>query len=156
MDYTQSEYLVPIFNYGVLHLELNTAFFILVVFLFVTFALNRLLFQPVLRTLERRAALVEGIRAGNTGKQQEIAQLTRQYEARMDEIRGEIDRFRQERRREAGRDAEAILAQAREASEARLARSMEELQRQLAEVRTDVLKGTGRLAEQITRRILER
>lgn len=156
MDYTQSEYLVPIFNYGVLHLELNTALFILAVFLIVTFFLQRWLFRPVLRTLRNRNALMEGIREGNAEKQQDISRLTKEYEERMDQIRAEIDQFRQERRREASRDAGAILARARETAEAELSRSMEDMERAMVQVRDDVLKNSGRLAEEITQRILGR
>jgi F-type H+-transporting ATPase subunit b len=156
MDYTQSEYLVPIFDYGVLHLELNTALFILFLFLIAMFLLNRLLFRPVLRTLDQRAALVNGIREDNARKQHEIARLTEEYEARMEEIRSEIDQFRQKARRESGRQAEAILTQARRDAEERLGRSMGELEREIARLRAEVLRGAGTLAEQITVRILER
>jgi F-type H+-transporting ATPase subunit b len=156
MDYTQSEYLVPIFDYGVLHLELNTAVFILALFLIVTFVLNRMLFRPVLRTLDARAALVNGVREDNAKKQDEIAQLTREYETRMDEIRHELDRFRQDARRQASRDAEAILGRARDDSEKRLAKSMGELDAEINRLRGEVLGSAGALAQHITTRILER
>ena len=156
MDYAQSEYLLPVFNFGVLHLELNTALFILVLFLSVAFVLNRLLFQPVLRTLDARTTLVNGVREDNARKQDEITRLTREYETRMNQIRGEIDQFRQEARREGARQAEGILSRAHEASEERLARSMDEMEREIAAVRGDVLRGAGRLAERITQRLLER
>lgn len=156
MDYTQSEYLVRIFDYGVLHLELNTALFILALFLTVTFVLNRLLFRPVLLTLDARAALVTAVREDNTRKQGEIDRLTAEYEARMDEIRAELDRFRQEARRETAQQVEGILSRARTQAEQRLATAMGELERDMQQVRKDVLQGAGQLAQQITRRVLER
>ena len=48
MVYTDSDYLIPIFDFGLgLHLELNTALFIFVLVLIVMFSMNRLLFEPV-------------------------------------------------------------------------------------------------------------
>ena len=156
MDYTQSEYLVRIFDYGVLHLELNTALFILALFLTVTFVLNWMLFRPVLRTLDARAALVSGVREDNARKQAELDRLTREYETRMDEIRAELDKFRQEARRETGRQVEAIVGRARQDAEQRLAQVMGELDREIQRVRGEVLGGAAQLAQHITQRILER
>jgi F-type H+-transporting ATPase subunit b len=156
MDYTQSEYLVPIFDYGVLHLELNTAIFILALFAIVTLLLNMLLFRPVLRTLDARAALVTGVRDDNARKQAEIDRLTREYETRMDEIRAELDRFRQDARRDTAREVEAILSRARESAEQKLSKAMGELEAELGTVRSDVLGTAGDLARHISQRILER
>jgi F-type H+-transporting ATPase subunit b len=154
MNYRASEHLIPIFDYGVLHLELNTALFILVLFLVVMFALNWLLFKPVLRTLDGRAALLAGIQTDNARKEQEIAKLTREYETRMAQIRDEIDRLRQDSRRESAKAAEGIVSAARQAAEQKMSSVLAELQREVARVRAEALAGAKSLAAEITRRVL--
>jgi len=154
MNYRASEHLIPIFDYGVLHLELNTALFILVLFLAVMLLLNRLLFKPVLRTLDGRAALLTGIQADNARKEQEIAKLTREYETRMAKIRDEVDQLRKESRRESAKAAEGILAAARQAAEQKLSAALAELEREIQRSRAEALAGAKGLAGQITRRVL--
>jgi F-type H+-transporting ATPase subunit b len=154
MDYRASQHLIPIFDYGVLHLELNTALFILALFLVVMFALNRLLFRPVLRTLEGRESLVSQIQTGNASKEQEIAKLTAEYQTRMTQIRDELDKLRQQSRRESSRQVEAILSQARKTAEQRLAEAMAGLEQEMSRLRAEALADARRLAEQIARRVL--
>ena len=50
MNFRDSEYLIPIFDFDILNMQLNTPLFILALVLLVMFLMNRLLFQPVLRT----------------------------------------------------------------------------------------------------------
>jgi len=47
-----------IFDYGLLHMELPSALFILVVFVVTMILLNLLLFKPVVRTIEGRAQIL--------------------------------------------------------------------------------------------------
>jgi len=154
MDYRASEHLIPIFNYGVLHLELNTALFILVLFLTVMFLLNRLLFKPVLRTLDGRAALLTGIQSDNAHKEQEIAKLTREYETRLAKIRDEVDQLRKESRRESAKAVEGILSEARQAAQRKMSAALVELERDIQGARTEALAGAKGLAGQIARRVL--
>jgi len=154
MDYRASEHLIPIFDYGVLHLELNTALFILVLFLVVMVALNRLLFRPVLRTLDNRAALLSGIQTDNARKEQEIARLTKEYEERMAQIRDEIDQIRRQSRRESAQAAESIMAQARQAAEQKMSAALADLEREIEAVRKQALQGARGLATRIAQRVL--
>ena len=43
-------------DYGLLHLQLATPVVVLIILFIMIFTLNKLLFQPVLRTLENRSA----------------------------------------------------------------------------------------------------
>ena len=155
MDYKASEYLIPVFDYGVLHLELNTALFILVLFGIVVFSLNRLLFRPVLRTLDNRTALVEGIQSDNAAKEAEIERLTEEYRANLERVREEVAQFRQETRRAASLEADSILAAARETAERELEAGLATLKSQMAGLRAEALGNVERLAEQITQSVLQ-
>ncbi len=156
MDYKASEYLIPVFDYGVLHLELNTALFILVLFGIVVFALNGLLFRPVLRSLDNRTALVEGIQSDNAAKEAEIERLAEEYRANLDRVREEVAQFRQENRRAASLEAESILAVARETTERELEAALATLETEMAGLRREALGNVERIAQQITQRVLER
>ena len=45
-------------DYGLLHLQLATPFAVMIVLFIMIYALNKLLFQPVLRTLDNRSCLL--------------------------------------------------------------------------------------------------
>ena len=120
MEYRVSEHLLPVFDYGVLHLELNTALFIFGLVLIVMFALNRLLFRPVLRSLDNRAALLGEVRESTHRREKEIENLEADYRRRLAQVREEVNRFRQEVRREAQQEVDAILAEARRVADREL------------------------------------
>ncbi len=46
-------------DYGMLHLQLATPVVVLIILFIMIFTLNKLLFQPVLRTLDNRSAVIE-------------------------------------------------------------------------------------------------
>ena len=156
MDYQASEHLIPIFDFGVLHLELNTALFILVLVLVVMYAMNRLLFQPVLRTLDNRAASMEQIREATARHAGEVEQLEKNYEARLAKVREEVLQFRNEARREAQAEVAAILDEAREASGRDLESSLSGLEEELKALRGELFAGVEGLSERITQRVLEK
>ena len=55
MNFRDSDHLIPIFDFDILNMQLNTPLFILALVLFVMFFMNKLLFQPVLKALSVRA-----------------------------------------------------------------------------------------------------
>ena len=46
-------------DYGMLHLQLATPVVVLIILFIMIFTLNKLFFQPVLRTLDNRNAVIE-------------------------------------------------------------------------------------------------
>ena len=113
MDFKASKHLIPIFDYDILHMQVNTPLFILLLVLVVMFCLNKLLFQPVLKTLDRRAGVLSKLAGEAESRKAEVERLTQSYEADLAKARMEVAEVRQLAHMEAERAAEAILAQAR-------------------------------------------
>lgn len=155
MDYKNSQYLIEIFDFDVLHLELNTALYTFVLVLVVMFFMNRLLFRPVLRTLENRARAAQSLQEATAGHREEIARLAEDYDARLSHVRGEVAIIRQESHREIQQAVDAILEQARQASQAEFRSALEELTRQIELARVELGASAQRLAEQAANRILQ-
>lgn len=154
MDYRASEHLIPIFDFGVLHLELNTALFIFVLVLIVMFAMNRLLFQPVLRSLDNRAALMDRLGESARARSEKIGQLTAEYEAQLAQVREDVNRYRQEARRQAQAEVAETLAESRRIAEQELQSATGELEREVARIRAELMGGVDGLAERVTVRVL--
>lgn len=156
MDYQTSEYLIPVFDFGIFHLEVNTMIFILVVFAITTAALNWLLFRPVLRSLENRAQLLRRIRSASRDRLSEIERLSEAYRANLASAREEINRHRQEGRQQAAREVNSIISHARRQADQELNNAMTELEHEARRVRAELMAGVEPLAERITDRVLER
>ena len=61
-------------DYGLLHLQLATPFAVMIVLFIMIYALNKLLFQPVLRTLDNRSDAI-------AKSQQSVIQVTEEVES---------------------------------------------------------------------------
>ena len=155
MDYTTSEHLIPVFDFGVLHLELNTALFVFALVLIVMFAMNRLLFKPVLRSIDKREALLGELQAQVQARREESEKLDADYHARMAEVREEVNRYRQETRRKAQQEVDAILAEAREVAAKELETALAQLHQEVAQIRGELTAGLEGFAEKITTKVLE-
>ena len=154
MDYRASDYLIPIFDFDVLHLQLNTPIYIFVLVLIVMFFLNRLLFQPVLKTLDARQAYLDKLQKSTSDQEEEIAKLTERYEVQLEVARKEVAQVRADARKEAQQAIDETLQQARQEADAELAKAMEELNREVEAARSGLGEAAQKLAEQATNRIL--
>jgi F-type H+-transporting ATPase subunit b len=155
MDYKSSPHLIEVFDFDILHMELNTALYILVLVLVVMFFLNKLLFQPVLRTLDNRSRLKENLRGQETERLAAITRLAEEYEARLADVRAEVARVRAESHRATQAEVTAILEQAREAAQAEFRTALDDLQEQVTAAKRELGEASRRLAEQTTNRILQ-
>jgi F-type H+-transporting ATPase subunit b len=154
MDFKTSPHLIPIFDYDILHMQVNTPLFILALVLVVMLCLNKLLFQPVLNTLERRAGILSRLSQQAEGHRGEVERLTQAYEADLAKARTEVAEVRQLAHVEAERAAEAIVQHARKAAEDTMDRAMTELRRDVARAHTELAQSAQRLAAATANRVL--
>jgi F-type H+-transporting ATPase subunit b len=154
MNYKDSPHLIEVFDFDILHMELNTPLFIFVLVLVVMFFMNRLLFRPVLRTLDNRARHRKALGEAAAGHRVEIARLTEDYEARLSDVRAEVARLRAEGAHRAQQEVSALLEQARQAAQADLQAALADLGKQREQARRELDDASRRLAEQTTNRIL--
>jgi len=155
MDYTKSPYLVRLFDFDVLHMELNTPLYMLVLVLVVMFLLNRWLFRPVLRTLDNRAGLVKSLHSTIDSHREEITRLTQHYETQLAQVRTEVARVRAESNRATQAEVDTILQQARTEAQSDFQAAMDDLHQQVDAAKRELGSAAERLAEQTTNRILQ-
>ena len=154
MNYLDSPYLKRIFDLGLLHMELNTLLFVLALVLIVMFFLNTLLFKPILRTLERRAAVKKSMEDDMAGGRAEISRLRETYEKDLAHLRDEVAQVRATSHKEAQKAVEEVLEAAREAGKKEYGQAHEALVQQIAEARKDMGKVARNLAERTIGRML--
>ena len=90
MNFRDSDHLIPIFDFDILNMQLNTPLFILALVLFVMFFMNKLLFQPVLKALEERESYLSGLSEGAAGQRAEFQRLTEEYELTHQEVAARV------------------------------------------------------------------
>jgi F-type H+-transporting ATPase subunit b len=155
MDYTASPHLIRIFDFGVLHMEVNTPLYILVLVVVTMVLMHLLLFRPVLRTMDNRARLLQTLQASTTDARDRIEQLTRDYEAKLAEVRAEVARVRAESGRQTRADVDAVIEQAHQEAQAEYQAALADLRQQVEAAQRELSTASQRLAEQTTNRILQ-
>lgn len=154
MDYKSSPHLIKIFDFDILHLELNTPLFILLLVLVVMLFLNKLLFQPVLRTLENREAHLKTLAEGTESQRTQVARLTGEYQANLAQVRHEVAQARADHHRESQAQVEQLLAQARNESQDDFEQAMTDLHAQVDAAKAELQAATRGLADQISQRLI--
>ena len=155
MNFRDSDYLIPIFDFDILNMQLNTPLFILALVLVVMFLMNRLLFQPVLRTLESRESYLAGLSEGVAGQRAEIERLAADYEQKLDKVRSEVTQVRQDARKETQDAVEAVLYGARQEADAELRQALSELDKEVEQAKTELQQAAQGLAEKAANQILD-
>ncbi len=74
-------------DYGLLHLQLATPLTVLVFILIMIFLLNKLLFQPVLRTLDQRKESIQGSIKQSERLSKELERMQMDFQQKLDETR---------------------------------------------------------------------
>ncbi len=154
MDYTQSSHLVRFFDFGVLHMELNTPLYIFVLVLVVMFFLNKWLFRPVLRTLDNRERTMESLAEAAMNARGEFARLAEDYEDSLAQVRTEVAQVRAEQNRLAQQEVAAILEDSRTQARAEFDAAMGELEGEVAQAKAGLAASSRHLAEQVTNRVV--
>jgi F-type H+-transporting ATPase subunit b len=129
---------------------------ILILFVLFVFLLNRLLFKPVSRVLDKREALTEGATA-------EARAAARQYHARLAEYESSIRQARAEGYRKLEQERAAglekrrgVIERAKEEASGEIDRAKSTLAGQASEARATLEAESRQLAERISRTVLGR
>jgi len=143
-----------IFDFGMLHLEWPTALFILVIFLLTMFVLNALLFQPILKTLESRQKDLDQNKKETEDLARSIEKSDQDYQAKLAEMREEIQSSRQNAIDEALANAKQIVEQAKENINQKLADAEKELDQERQSALDQAASLTSDLTQLIKSKVL--
>ena len=77
-------------DYGLLHLQLATPLTVLAFILLMIFLLNKLFFQPVLRTLDQRKENIQGSMKQSERLSKELERMQSDFQHKLDETRKNV------------------------------------------------------------------
>ncbi len=141
-------------DYGLLHVQLATPILVFFILLFMIFMLNKLLFQPVLQTLDGRLKIIDESNKSVSSTKEEIAKLSQEYEEQLASARAEINQMYQAARQAAQERKDEILQQARKAGEEEIEKGRTALSEEIQQARKQLQNAAQDLAEHTTDRLL--
>ena len=101
-------------DYGLLHLQLGTPLTVLAFILLMIFLLNKLFFQPVLRTLDQRKENIQGSMKQSERLSKELERMQSDFQHKLDETRKNVMEIHHSARDEAFKGREGMILQERE------------------------------------------
>jgi F-type H+-transporting ATPase subunit b len=125
-------------------------------FVLVAIPANRLLFQPMLRILDRRRERIEGARAEAQTASREAQEILSSYQASLERARAEADEARRSLLEAARRDQVRITGDARGEAEQEASRVRHEVASALDDARVKLREQTERLGREAAARVLGR
>ncbi|MFI5400476.1 MAG: ATP synthase F0 subunit B [SAR324 cluster bacterium] len=152
MDFRQHAF--QVFDFQILHLQLNTPLFILALILIVILCVNVLLFRPVLRTLDGRRGELDRLANETAAQKADLAALMDRYKQDLDRVRGEVESVRQQAHAASQKAQERVLEQARQDADNSLQSALAALRDEVAQARTQRESTVRQLASQTADRIL--
>lgn len=152
MDYRANA--IDVFDFDVLHMQLNTPVFILILVLVVMFFLNKLLFKPILRTLDNREGLLKSLQAENASSREEISTLAQSYQEKLEAVRAQVGQLRTEETRATQDLVAKIMEKAREDAAADLKVALAQLGEEVERAKTGLEESARRLADEAASKVL--
>ena len=81
-------------DYGMLHLQLATPAAVLIIIFIMIFTLNKLLFQPIIRTLDNRKKVIVKSQKRVGQVEGEVERLKQDFQQKLNEVRSEVIHLR--------------------------------------------------------------
>jgi len=130
--------------------------FILVLFMLFVFVMNRLLFRPIGRVLDKRQALTEGATNEARAAVHRYHAKLADYEATIRQARAESYKQLEAERQLALESRRRLIDEAKQQAGDEIARAKEEIERQAATARAQLETESRQIAETISRTVLGR
>jgi len=141
-------------DYGLLHLQLATPFAVMVVLFIMIYALNKLLFQPVLRTLDNRSEAIAKSQQSVIQITEEVESLKQEFQKKLDAVRTEALHIRNTVHEESIVERESMILEERQTLESELEKNIVELDGEIKSTKTFFSKLNKELSESISKQLL--
>ncbi len=141
-------------DFGLLHVQLATPTVTLVIILVMIFVINKLLFQPVLRTLDSRAQEVESSQEKVQKISAEIESSRHEVETRLAQAYAEVGDLHQSIQQTGFKEREEMIAKERVIVEELLEKSRGELAAEVDEAHKELLTLKDQVATATVSRLL--
>ena len=141
-------------DYGLLHLQLATPFAVMIVLIIMIYALNKLLFQPVLRTLDNRSDAIAKSQQSVIQVTEEVERLKQEFQQKLDALRTEALHIRNSAHQESIVERESMILKERQTLENELEKNIAELKGEIKSAKTFFSKLNKELSTSIRRQLL--
>lgn len=141
-------------DYGLLHLQLATPLVVFILLMIVLFVMNKLLFQPVFRTLDNRQKVIETSKTQTASMSVEIRKLRQEYEEQLRSARIEVADVYNASRQEAQTQKDDLLKKVRQTTEDELEKGKAALTEELDRAKNQLQSLTQNLAGMTADRLL--
>ena len=141
-------------DYGLLHLQLATPFAVMIVLFIMIYALNKLLFQPVLRTLDNRSDALAKSQQSVIEITEEVESLKQEFQKKLDALRTEALHIRNSAHEESIAERESMILEERKTLESELEKNIAELEGEIKSTKTIFSKLNKELSKSISKQLL--
>ena len=141
-------------DYGLLNLQLATPFAVMIVLFIMIYSLNKLLFQPVLRTLDNRSDAITKSQQSVIQVSEEVESLKQEFQQKLDAIRTEALHIRNTEHKEGLAERESMILEERQTLENELEKNIAELEGEIKSTKTFFSKLNKELSALISRQFL--
>ena len=141
-------------DYGLLHLQLATPFAVLIVLFIMIFALNKLLFQPVLRTLDNRTNAIAKSEQTVIQVSEEVESLKQDFQKKLDAVRMEALHLRNTGHEEGLAERESMILEERKTLENEIEKNIAELEGEIKSTKKKFSKLNKELSVSIRKQLI--
>ncbi len=141
-------------DYGLLHLQLATPFAVLIVLFIMIYALNKLLFQPVLRTLDNRTDSIAKSEQNIIQVSEEVESLKQDFQKKLDSVRLEALHLRNTGHEEGLAERESMILEERKTLENEIEKNIAELEGEIKSTKKFFSKLNQELSVSIRKQLL--
>ena len=141
-------------DYGLLHLQLATPFAVMIVLFIMIYALNKLLFQPVLRTLDNRTDAIAKSEQTVIQVGEEVESLKQEFQKKLDAVRMEALHLRNTGHEEGLAERESMILEERKALENEIEKNIAELEGEIKSTKKKFTKLNEELSVSIRKQLI--
>ena len=141
-------------DYGLLHLQLATPFAVLIVLFIMIYALNKLLFQPVLRTLDIRTDAIAKSEQTVIQVSEEVESLKQDFQKKLDAVRMEALHLRNTGHEEGLAERESMILEERKTLENEIEKNIAELEGEIKSTKKKFSKLNEELSLSIRKQLI--
>jgi len=141
-------------DYGMLHLQLATPVAVLIVIFIMILTLNKLFFQPILRTLDNRKETVDKSHKRVLLANEELTKLENELQQKLEKVRFEVLHLKNVGHENGITERESMITEKRVELELELEKSIHELNDEIETTKSEFSKLNQELSASISKRLL--
>ena len=141
-------------DYGMLHLQLATPAAVLIINIIMIFTLNKLLFQPIIRTLDNRKEVVVKSQKRVVQIEGEVESLKEEFQQKLNEVRSEVLHLRNAGHEKGRASRESMILEERKTLQEEFENNFDELTKEIKATKTSFAKLNKELSAAISKQLL--